>query len=416
MLSAPTDARYRRRSSGIAPVAVMWLSLGMCLGLIFWTLATVSLAEIRLERAEPLSLGWHVPTSEPEPLDFPAGIPFGTVLVREGDTVTAGQTLVALDDAALAAHADHVRRRVLAARYERRCLIDDLPAPLDLGPNGAGIDAETRAQLDAAALRCQTLTEGQENEATSLSDALESLRARLKTLDAKLALTFRETASLRPDQRASAALDLTLDRNRTETLIALQTAQRARLETAVIAARTDRIDDLTTRIGEDETFLAQLDSLRAKPRITAPADGLVTRVRSVPVGQVSQAPVTFAMVTPTADAGPELRAHLPIDIADAPKRGTPVELHLAGDSGTEPQIVTAHIARIAPVDAGEPKAGLFVIVEHDALADTLQPTGGRQILSAQVSYASVPLFQILWSSLREAARVTDRPGDPSQTL
>lgn len=402
MFRSQTERRYKRRTAVLAPLATLWLAFGLCSGIILWVLAAVSLAEVSLDRTQPLALDWHQPAAEPEPLEFPAGIPFGTVLVREGEPVRAGQTLVALDVDALTARAEAVRRGILAARYERRCLIDDLADPIRLTELDREVDPETRAQLDAAALRCKAITDQTRNQIEPVAQAIASLQTRLEKLDRKLALTFRRTEELSPQDRASSALELTLDRNRTETLIALQTARMGELDAARVQARITRIDALTHSIEADRAALTQIEALRNKPRITAPRHGTITRVRAMPVNQISEAPIVFATVTQQGDTVPVLRAHMAAP-AGAPRPGTPVELRVVDGPGQAERVVDAQVEEVRPVVAHVPASGVYVTIRSDDARDPARLDGGLpEIASARLARPALPLFNALWASIRDA--------------
>ncbi|KNG93415.1 hypothetical protein ATO11_13400 [Pseudaestuariivita atlantica] len=390
---------------------ILWLAFGLSLTAILWFALASTLASTRIDRSILLDVAWSHPEAAPRPLDLPMGLPFGTLLVTEGDIVEPGQPVMVFDQTHLANQRVIIERRLLTTRLERRCLLDggETP-PVWTGPN-PGIDDETRDQLDAARLRCTARFDAIRSTETPIDAAIGLLGRRVDALDRKLALTFNADASVDPRARAAAALAVTLDRNRALTRQARAEERLATLRATHAAELSARIATLTASVDAQSLILDTLTRFEDTPSLSSPHGGTIARVRSRAPGAVAQTDVTYAIVVPEGAGEPELRAPIDPAIAATLRADTEIDVVFRPSIHAELQSARARIAAIRQPDkAGDP-ATLVLALD---IAET-EPYFTQPIIeSAILPRTSEPVLTDLLARLVDSRlfRLVDAAGLP----
>ena len=213
-----------------------------------------------------------------------------SVTVQAGDTVAAGDLLVALDAAAAQATVAQAR-----AAFDR---VQANLAELQAGPRPQAV-AATQAKLEAAQAHLEQLTEGARPDEIAAAQAeLDAAQARYDALygEPDIAVVAAARAQV---QQAQAVLDRLLN-PATAGQIAEAEAQvrsaQAELDLLMAAARTEAVAAATATVAEAASVLQQAEAALANTELRAPFDGTVAAL-DIDLGEmviVGQAALTLA--------------------------------------------------------------------------------------------------------------------------
>jgi HlyD family secretion protein len=285
--AAPGDGRRRRRWAALA------LGCGAALLLLFGRV--------------PLNVVGDFTVSPIHNHDVRAEVPgiIERVLVAEGDTVEAGQLLVALADRDLAAELEQVRAEIVERRARQRLLV-------------AGTRAEEIAVAEAAVAKARDRL----RYARHHLDRLESLhREKLSSL--KQYDEAREAAAVRARE--------------------LEESRRS-LELLLAGARSEEIEAVAAEVSRLETRAAHLEDRLARVRIESPIAGVVTTPKlEERVGELVQAGDLVLEVHDLATVSVEIA--VPEDQISEVREGQPVRLRARAAPGRE---LRGSVVAIAP--------------------------------------------------------------------
>lgn len=289
-----SEHSYSRPVRGqIAIRAAFWLALAttFCAAIA----VSASLFVLRLDISNTRSFpGTLKVRQSSQPLVLPAGVPMGNIVVAEQRAVRAGQTIAAFDRADLSRHLQRAKRAVLVAQTQREWLLDRGAAPPD--PTlGTVIDAESASQTKAALQECNAALDDAQARITRIEQSMTLLSHRLKLIDRKTELGFQAAAPGKPGLKdARAALDAALDRNKVAQQLQALAAQRDLARQDARRSVNIKVQDLTDAIQDARDLAALLEKFIARPRLTAPQDGTLGRIRPLQAGQVFDTPTQFA--------------------------------------------------------------------------------------------------------------------------
>nr|WP_323782189.1 hypothetical protein [Amylibacter sp.] len=249
--------------------------------------------------------GTLTPDQDPTVIALPHDLPLDSILVEPGEQVKAGQTVALLDTAAMAARLKQIGREILVASILRECLLgtefDPLEQEMPFGfvaesaPSQdspfAEYDSETGILMRAALEDCRTSQEADILQQTRLQQALNLMQSQIGLVDQKLAMVLgvskKSTHKTRVDPvvRAHASVSIALEKN--QIVGRFQTLQ-TELQALTIDQnrnRLDRIQQLSEDVATKLTLQAMLTHYLAAPRLLAPENGIVNRIRPIMVGK-----------------------------------------------------------------------------------------------------------------------------------
>lgn len=294
--------------------------------------------------------GTLTPDQDPTVIALPHDLPLDSILVEPGEQVKAGQTVALLDTAAMAARLKQIGREILVASILRECLLgtefDPLEQEMPFGfvaesaPSQdspfAEYDSETGILMRAALEDCRTSQEADILQQTRLQQALNLMQSQIGLVDQKLAMVLgvskKSTHKTRVDPvvRAHASVSIALEKN--QIVGRFQTLQ-TELQALTIDQnrnRLDRIQQLSEDVATKLTLQAMLTHYLAAPRLLAPENGIVNRIRPIMVGKSYVGDESFIEVR--GENAELFRAQMRIPYSDHAnlRPGTKVMIRLAG--------------------------------------------------------------------------------------
>lgn len=294
--------------------------------------------------------GTLTPDQDPTVIALPHDLPLDSILVEPGEQVKAGQTVALLDTAAMAARLKQIGREILVASILRECLLgtefDPLEQEMPFGfvaesaPSQdspfAEYDSETGILMRAALEDCRTSQEADILQQTRLQQALNLMQSQIGLVDQKLAMVLgvskKSTHKTRVDPvvRAHASVSIALEKN--QIVGRFQTLQ-TELQALTIDQnrnRLDRIQQLSEDVATKLTLQAMLTHYLAAPRLLAPENGIVNRIRPIMVGKSYVGDESFIELR--GENAELFRAQMRIPYSDHAnlRPGTKVMIRLAG--------------------------------------------------------------------------------------
>lgn len=289
-------------------------------------------------------------------LGFERGGQLVEVLVREGDSVFAGQPLAVLDTSNL----ETQQQQQVAEKARAEALLRELQA----GPRQEDI-ASQQAVLDQEIARLQEL------EAGPRVETINTARADLKNVEERLQLAklqarrreqlYRDGAVSREQfdeaatnasalQAESTAAREQLDELESGTRIEQINAQAARVEAVrsdlqelLNGTRIEQIDAQAAVVRQIEAQIADLDVTIAKSTLTAPFDGIVA-TRNLDEGTVVNSGQSVLHLI--EDVAPEARIGIPASQVETLEVGGTQRVKL--DSGTYDATISSILPEIDP--------------------------------------------------------------------
>lgn len=321
---------------------------------------------------------------EPFTVSLPAGIPIDEILVDRGDEVKAGQTIATLDKNAVRAAKERLENETAALVVERRCLLD--PDIFD-GMDGVSLDAlDEMDQLIGIALRsCRLFDAEDAGGMAKLAEDRALLIAKRHRLLRKQREVVVSNELMQEGSKDLGALEtaLNLELQITETLLEenAQLAKVTELQLASEAAKLDRLRALSLSIAENDDLLSRLDAVLETPRLYAPRDGRVQRVRALQRGRSVPVDTTLVDISPSDGTAYQVRfqtAHNPLAPFDV---GQVVTMRPLGVLESLDQNLSG---RISHVGTAAPGADVQQLSIHVALSE-----GSQALLQSETSRISL---------------------------
>jgi len=250
------------------------------------------------------------------------------VLVTEGDVVTAGSTLLVLDDTKARARTEELRNRIRAlAAEEARLLAErnrkseiDFSHPLlhpDSDPDIALVIAQQKSLFEARIDNFRTRRNILKKRIRQLEKQIEGLTIQLKGVRKQLQLVREESATvadlvdkgyerkprllslLRAEAEVSATEgELISSIARGEEAISETEIRITNLETELLEQVDARLTDVTSeRVSAEKLYRETTDRL-SRTRVVSPIDGVVLDVRFKTVGGVIRASEPILDIVP----------------------------------------------------------------------------------------------------------------------
>ena len=340
-MKSPSNNALPRERSGWR--RWLWLHFTVALAGVVGLTGVTLVNQVTVEGSR-VYIGTVRPSTQFSHVMLPANVPLKTILVREGETVTAGQTVALIDSELLTARVAELRRDLLVRSSLRECLLNR-NVVAETGGELTDLDGETRLQVQTAMRECQVAHRENALRQRRLIDARDLLIAQMEDADNTLALqsmTLRET-------KAQRLLEARLERARAATRL-------ARLELEISAMATDQERDLLARAKQLESeartvrlTLAAFEAQLKTPRLQAQQNGKIERVRGLRDGSVFLQD-TVLMTLANVDGGLFItQFDLPPSVAGRIQEGDAINVFLNDGSKAA---VEGRVAEILPVSGG----------------------------------------------------------------
>ncbi len=330
--AAPPPSRARgSEDSAVAPIAWQRYAIaGYALIVAAFGIAGAWAATVRLDRAV-ISTGVIVAESSRKVVQHFEGGMVQAVLVRDGQTVRAGDVLLRIDPVQSQASADLFRNQldaalVLEARLRaEQAQSDDLQLPADLAarrdePALARMISDQAGQL----VERRTTLKGQlaliEAKVTQLRTEISGLAVEKSSVEQQVGFIRQELEGLRSLHERnliplSRLLMMERERTRLEGVIGRSVAERAKAENAISEAGlqitqlkqklqetvTGQLLETRQRIGELREKLVVAQDVFRRHEIRASHDGVIQALKVVAIGQVVRSGEPLMEIVPTAD-------------------------------------------------------------------------------------------------------------------
>jgi len=252
-----------------------------------------------------------------------------SVLVSEGQTVQAGQTLAVLDTATMTTKLAHLERRLLVMQFARECSLDNrMVGHLDRWVKAEQI--EMRAQLRIAAEDCDVSFDRSTLMASYAKDDIAYLSQRLVLLGKRVALLQGKAAVPSQHDLVQDLVDTLLAKSALETEIARALFRKAGDELTLRQNAVANAQAKTLEISAVQDEIQQLQKLLRTPRIQAPRAGRILRLRPPASDGVLRQAVAFAQIEDVA--AKDYRVYAWVSDADTPAiaQGIPVRFLILG--------------------------------------------------------------------------------------
>ncbi|MFJ7440377.1 HlyD family type I secretion periplasmic adaptor subunit [Methylorubrum thiocyanatum] len=330
--AAPPPSRARgSEDSAVAPIAWQRYAIaGYALIVAAFGIAGAWAATVRLDRAV-ISTGVIVAESSRKVVQHFEGGMVQAVLVRDGQTVRAGDVLLRIDPVQSQASADLFRNQldaalVLEARLRaEQAQSDELQLPADLAarrdePALARMISDQAGQL----VERRTTLKGQlaliEAKVTQLRTEISGLAVEKSSVEQQVGFIRQELEGLRSLHERnliplSRLLVMERERTRLEGVIGRSVAERAKAENAISEAGlqitqlkqklqetvTGQLLETRQRIGELREKLVVAQDVFRRHEIRASHDGVIQALKVVAIGQVVRSGEPLMEIVPTAD-------------------------------------------------------------------------------------------------------------------
>ncbi|ACB78456.1 type I secretion membrane fusion protein, HlyD family [Methylorubrum populi BJ001] len=329
--ASPTSRARGSEDSAVAPIAWQRYAIaGYALIVAAFGVAGAWAATVRLDRAV-ISTGVIVAESSRKVVQHFEGGMVQAVLVRDGQTVRAGDVLLRIDPVQSQASADLFRNQldaalVLEARLRaEQAQSDDLQLPADLAarrdePAVARMISDQAGQL----VERRTTLKGQlaliEAKVTQLRTEISGLAVEKSSVEQQVGFIRQELEGLRSLHERnliplSRLLVMERERTRLEGVIGRSVAERAKAENAISEAGlqitqlkqklqetvTGQLLETRQRIGELREKLVVAQDVFRRHEIRASHDGVIQALKVVAIGQVVRSGEPLMEIVPTAD-------------------------------------------------------------------------------------------------------------------
>lgn len=345
-----------------------------------------------------ISFGTFVTTGQNKIIQHLEGGVIRDILVREGDVVEPGQSLIELDETGPKAELDrlvlrYTRDRAMEARLVAQIRDDpqvtyaaDLLAKKD--------DPDTSAMLGAQQLTFEAWRKNLETDVAALKDSISAMKERIgaaesqkRAVETQLQLIGQELAAKntlvsgglvrKPEvlalQRAQAALHGEIGKldgeiGEAKEQIARTQQQILGVRTAAVKEAVEQLHRTRAEMADERERIRSQQGILDRVNITAPVRGIVVKLRYHTTGGVIEPGKNIMEILP-------LRDGLIIEVRVRPQDIDHVKV------GQEASIrLTALNRRTTPTLSGK-----VVYVSADALPDDLQTVQGKEVYVVRIA-------------------------------
>jgi len=331
------------------------------------------------------------------------------ILVRDGERVQMGQTLVVIDDVRLDATLDLLRtqhdgERAKAARLEaERAFLPAVEFPPELAARSgepkvaeilqreAALFRARREALDSQIAVLHKQISQTEEEATALAGQIAAEGRALRSQREELALNeklfkqnFVQKTRLMTLERAVAEYEARWEEHRAE--LAKTRQRSSELELRVLAQRnayvqsaTDELKEITTRLFDLEERLRPSKDAADRQRIAAPIAGVVVGLRVFNAGAVVGPREVLMEIVPE-DKTLVVEARIRPEDINHVHKGSDAEVRLTAYKQRTPPLVAGRVTYVSADRMLDPQSGTpFYVVQVDVPARALEEAGNLRM-------------------------------------
>ncbi|WP_420393887.1 HlyD family type I secretion periplasmic adaptor subunit [Acuticoccus sp.] len=366
------------------------------------------------------------------------------ILVRDGDVVQAGQTLIRLDDTKVRTKADLLQAQLWNTRAREARLNaelgggatlvfpDRLAAAAGVDRSVAALLAGQRAVFDTGRAVAEAEDEITAERIAQLVQEIVGLEAQRGAAEDRLALAQREIADVerlvdrglapRPRLLALQREEVEVVGRRAEALARIARTRQAIAEAKadLLKLQRDRQKETTQALVDAQNRALQLAEMLevardelARLEVRAPEDGVVTDLRvRTPGGTISPG-APLLDVTPRDDR-PVVRARLRPEDIDVVRHGLPAEVHLVAYNHRRARPLHGIVTHLSADGLTDPRTGEMYYAMTVAIRDDLAGRGDIEVLlgmpvqifvktgeTTVALYAFAPLLDSLNRAFRE---------------
>lgn len=411
--------------------ALMIALVGLLAAFVLWAM---------LARMEEVTTGNGrvVPASKIQLVQNLEGGILREILIREGQSVTEGETLLRIDPTQAGSSAGEVREKIdglkaLMARLEAEIAGTPLLFPEDLSPRRADLISHQTQLFETRKAELELALSSLDKQSAQRAQEIIETEARIVTLKRALALAEEELALMRPlaaSRAASRTEMLAIESKVNETAGNLSAAELAlpRLKSAkeeaenrraerVSAFRSEALQQLSNARVElgslSETIKSSEDRV-SRTTVKAPVSGIVKTVHVSTPGQVVQPGHSLVEIVPMNDTLVVEARVQPKDIAFIrPGQKALVKLtaydfsiyggleghveHIGADSITNDRGETYYLIRVRTGRNTLERHGEVLSIIPGMVADVDVLTGSKTVLA----YLTKPLTRMRQTAMRE---------------
>lgn len=327
------------------------------------------------------------------------------ILVRDGERVQMGQTLVVIDDVRLDATLDLLRtqhdgERAKAARLEaERAFLPEVVFPVELAARSGEpkvaelLQRETalfrarREALDSQIVVLRKQIRQTEDEAKALSGQIAAEERALKSQKEELALNeklfkqnYVQKTRLMSLERAVAEYEARWEEHRAE--LAKTRQRSSELELRVLAQRnayvqsaTDELKEISTRLFDLEERLRPSKDAADRQRIAAPIAGVVVGQRVFSAGAVIGPREVLMEIVPE-DKTLVVEARIRPEDINHVRKGSDAEVRLTAYKQRTTPLVAGSVNYVSADRMLDPQSGTpYYVVHVDVPARALEEAG-----------------------------------------
>lgn len=410
---------------------LVWVILLICLIAVVWSV--VGRVDVVASAPGQLILGQHSKVIQA----MEQGV-VTRILVRDGQAVRAGDTLIELNPTNARADVDKFSEQLLSSEMEiarlRALLADDPLASFAAPPDIAAERVNgVRQYLTAAAAEQQGRARAHQARLRDNEIERRALQKVIKETDALLVnvatrLEARETLARSGNFPKLQVLDqekerIELSRDRAERMARLETLQSVarsmdeewlRDEATRRRETFDRLRDEERRLADSRQEFVKATDRSSQQRIVAPVDGVVQQLALHTIGGVARAAETMMVLVPSS-GDLEAQVHVLSKDVGFVQAGQSVEIKIDSFPYTKYGTIRGTVLTVSRDSAKDEKTGLIyptrVRLERfaiDANGSTVALTPGMSIVAEirtadrrVIEYLLSPIQEYVSSSMRE---------------
>ena len=331
------------------------------------------------------------------------------ILVRDGERVQMGQTLVVIDDVRLDATLDLLRtqhdgERAKAARLEaERAFLPAVEFPQELAARSGepkvaeilqrevALFRARREALDSQIVVLRKQIGQTEEEARALAGQIAAERRALKSQKEELALNeklfkqnYVQKTRLMSLERAVAEYEARWEEHRAELAKTRQRSSELELRVlaqgnAYVQSATDELKEITTRLFDLEERLRPSKDASDRQRIAAPIAGVVVGQRVFTAGAVVGPREVLLEIVPE-DKTLVVEAHIRPEDINHVRKGSDAEVRLTAYKQRTTPLVAGNVNYVSADRMLDPQTGTpYYVVHVDVPARALEEAGNLRM-------------------------------------
>lgn len=397
----------------VRPKRLFWLAIGagaMAAG-VSLGVAMVSGATIGSYRSFSGTLR---PEVDPLPIYLLEGAILEKVLIAPGDTIVQGQTLATLDKAAMSAAVKELQAGLLHHTVLRDCLLStQKPGTPDI----KGVTEDQQTAVSLAVQECSGFTDDRVEVHVRFDthrDALLSKRKLVEDYIRVLTTTKDNQDKVRREDDARRALALALVRADLDSQLAEnELEQRAELS-GLRSKRLDRVQQLEQEIQGKRNLQKILKLHMDTPRIAAPFDGEIVRVRNLVQTGPAQTDINLIQMRPPESDQFQAYFDVPQSQINGITLGRPVSVKIVGQLETH-RSLQGEITDLQALGANDIRISVALDSESQLhlleLSDRLALFGRATATQVKVRLGDLPIWETMMQSTISVRR-GDSDNDP----